>query len=1078
MSSGEEVGLTIVGAGIGFAVGGPAGALYGAQIGMTVASSFFSDDIVSHSSGPRLNDLKIQVSHPGWNIPKGWGTVGHAGAVFWSGDINEVSTTTETEQGGKGGPTQVQSHTTHEYTASFAVLFHDGEISAVRRIWANDKLVYDAGSVDDYGVLSNDDLTDWMVLKSENLIDDDGVISIYLGTETQQPDPTIQSYEGVANTPAHRGKAYIVFTDFDLAEYGNSIPNITVEYINTSKPFDTPLQIVKTIPYEGYYSIADSAVINNSVVCVDDDLTSHLIIGDWDTSYTRSRIKYYKVFPNGEISYDRDFQLAAGAGEILVSNSEYPSAFFHNVTKSTLVLVQLPNPSGVLEAYSLNIGDISVTSGTLVQSIVQVGNVNRGTIVLWADPVNNGTLFRRYVYTFNPLSGRGLSYTDINVDGGDKACFSYSDQYLSVVYTDNRILRYDHYGDLIETWAFTPDYPLTAQHSGGYSHHLEDGRVYIANAGHLHLVNDGIYSYLGEIEATSVQGDPFYIKSRMMIRSRRHDSDIDFITLGDVKRTDESLSDIVSDLCLNSGLSVNDIDVTAISDIDVDGFIKSNMSPSTSNIKPLLAAFQFSAYDDDGKLIFVPRNGVVSATIDEGDLGSGIDDSTGDILKYARLDDLSLPKTLDVSYINYEKRYDQGSQSSKRSDAVTSTEKRESLQLPIVMTDTTARQIAEKTQQITWTARNNYTQIRLPLKYLTLVPTDVFETTVDGDKHRIRVTSLNIGQFIEINGINETATDYNSVIEADITNPSYESGTSRSGTQLYILDSPTLRDVEGYPLHYVAAHGTYGNWPGCSIHLKDVYGGYANVASLTEAITAGVTDDVLPDGAYSVIDYASSVTLRMRNGTLSSVTKATVLSNKAINAALIGVNGRWELIQFMTAVPNSDNTYTISGLIRGQNGSEWAMGLHEVNDLFVLLDETKMSSIIAGFRNVEVNYKAVTISRPFKTGSDYSFINTLESIKPMAPAGLKATRVAVTSYRLTWNRRARLMGEWNDYVDVPLTESNERYRIEHYINGVLFGTVFQFANSLNVSANPGDGFLVAQVSENYGDGHQSQVTLV
>ena len=53
---------------------------------------------------------------------------------------------------------------------------------------------------------------------------------LYLGTEDQLPDPTIESYEGVgtATCPAYRGLAYIVFHDFQLEKYGNRIPNFTL----------------------------------------------------------------------------------------------------------------------------------------------------------------------------------------------------------------------------------------------------------------------------------------------------------------------------------------------------------------------------------------------------------------------------------------------------------------------------------------------------------------------------------------------------------------------------------------------------------------------------------------------------------------------------------------------------------------------------------------------------------------------------------------------------------------------------------------------------------------------------------
>jgi hypothetical protein len=49
------------------------------------------------------------------------------------------------------------------------------------------------------------------------------------------PDPFIQSVMGVDNTPAYRGRAYVVFESLALAEFGNRIPNMTFEVIRGSE---------------------------------------------------------------------------------------------------------------------------------------------------------------------------------------------------------------------------------------------------------------------------------------------------------------------------------------------------------------------------------------------------------------------------------------------------------------------------------------------------------------------------------------------------------------------------------------------------------------------------------------------------------------------------------------------------------------------------------------------------------------------------------------------------------------------------------------------------------------------------
>lgn len=59
---------------------------------------------------------------------------------------------------------------------------------------------------------------------------------IYPGNETQNPDPTIQAAEGVANTPAYRGLCYAVWNVLGVSTFGNRLPNIRAELEFTRVP--------------------------------------------------------------------------------------------------------------------------------------------------------------------------------------------------------------------------------------------------------------------------------------------------------------------------------------------------------------------------------------------------------------------------------------------------------------------------------------------------------------------------------------------------------------------------------------------------------------------------------------------------------------------------------------------------------------------------------------------------------------------------------------------------------------------------------------------------------------------------
>ncbi|WP_336972801.1 phage tail protein [Sphingobium aromaticiconvertens] len=184
---------------VGTALGGPIGGAIGAMAGRAFDQAVLFRP--KGRTGPRINDLQVQTSSYGSQIPRLFGTMRVAGTVIWATDLRE---TTSKSGGGKGRP----SVTSYEYAASFAVALSARPIRAVKRIWAEGNLL--RGSAGDF--------------KTEL-----GAFRVHLGGEDQPVDPLIASAQGIDHAPAHRGIAYVVFEDLALADYGNRIPSLTFE---------------------------------------------------------------------------------------------------------------------------------------------------------------------------------------------------------------------------------------------------------------------------------------------------------------------------------------------------------------------------------------------------------------------------------------------------------------------------------------------------------------------------------------------------------------------------------------------------------------------------------------------------------------------------------------------------------------------------------------------------------------------------------------------------------------------------------------------------------------------------------
>lgn len=191
---------TLVLSAVGTAIGGPLGSAIGAMIGQQIDQNILFKP--KGREGPRLQELAVQTSSYGSQIPRIFGKMRVAGTVIWATDLKE---TRSREGGGKGRP----STTIYSYSACFAVALSSRRIRSIGRIWADGKIF--RGVAGDF--------------KTETQF------AFHPGGEDQPVDGLMASAEGNGGTPAYRGLALAVFEDMDLTEYGNRIPSLTFEVI-------------------------------------------------------------------------------------------------------------------------------------------------------------------------------------------------------------------------------------------------------------------------------------------------------------------------------------------------------------------------------------------------------------------------------------------------------------------------------------------------------------------------------------------------------------------------------------------------------------------------------------------------------------------------------------------------------------------------------------------------------------------------------------------------------------------------------------------------------------------------------
>lgn len=165
--------------------------------------------------GPRLTDLTVTVADYGTPIAYFYGERRLECPCFYAEPIKEQKKKRKT----KGG-----KYNEYTYYGTWAVLICGHEISAVTRIWFDRNLIYDLTGGGPNSIFD-----------AESGYDLASSIRIYLGTETQEPDPrmlaTVEARDGPDSCPAYLGYAYVMFTDVPLEKLGNRLPQVSIQAI-------------------------------------------------------------------------------------------------------------------------------------------------------------------------------------------------------------------------------------------------------------------------------------------------------------------------------------------------------------------------------------------------------------------------------------------------------------------------------------------------------------------------------------------------------------------------------------------------------------------------------------------------------------------------------------------------------------------------------------------------------------------------------------------------------------------------------------------------------------------------------
>jgi hypothetical protein len=1066
-----------VGSAIGASVGGTflgmSASSLGWMIGSTLGNLLFAEK--THTYGPRLKGDRFSGSALGQVRPIVYGTCKVEGKIIWQTPYHEHEHTEDS--GGKGGGSEYTSYT---YTRSFAVLLCEGQIEAVRRIWINGKLEFD------YSETSN-------VAADMQSGSKAGDIAFYYGSNTQEPDSTMESFDGVGNVPAYRGTAYMVFNEYDVTESSGACPMVEVEVVaNASIATASALGVFIT---EDPYSWGGIGYVDEGVLYFQTEtnlLTNPFSIIGVDLS--SGNIVYSKSYPNihpgplggtqtGSFSDDKLNWYFLGTD----SNAGPTPPFYE--TASITYGAKLVDGSISLYAVRLLYND----DGSITQVANFGGWRSNGTMekfrfkrgvdqtYLYATAIDENPDLKRWVQRWDMPDNYASKRYDFA--DGSYVMRSYPAENGDVyVYTgnDHSLHRFDLDLNLIESKALAGS--INAPEYIAY----DDGIIWLCenlgNSSGNAVVSAYNYSDMSLIGSVSDLSYGITLRTGDRTWSAYASGNSLAITIEGklwtvttrrVTRQSATLSDIVADLHQRIGQTASDYDVSALTD-DVRGYLITEQVSSRSCIEQLQIGFLFDAVDSGGKIKYVKRGASSSATLTADDLGAFENEPVSEWM-ITRQQEEELPQTLSLSYMDYNGSYEKSAQNATRQAVLTGDIA--TFQAPIVFTADEAQSIAQKQMMAAWLARTRY-KFTTNMEWAKLDPCDV--VTVQDKVMRLISRNDGLNGIIEFEAVAELPSIYTNVgIGSLPSGYAEEALVARGPTEFEVMDVPPLRDAD-YDVYtqYTAATGLLSGWPGGAILRSDDGDIYSLIATISTASVMGYATSVLGDwGGGNVPDEKNTVTVTLYgSGTLSSIT-----FDQFINGEFPFLLGN-ELIYGRTATLVSTGVYTISGLLRGRVGTEAYMGTHAENDRFILLSESNIRKITprdSDF-NVQRFYKGVTSQNKIINAIPKAYTYTGNNLKPLTPVHIGGGTAGFgTEWTIKWMRRTRYRGKWLDALDAGQDEAAYNFEVRIYDDPDTPVTVIRTLTVSNATAS--GGFFTTTYSQanqvtDFG-GHQRRIAI-
>lgn len=969
--SGSTIG-GFVGAAIGFWFGAPQ---WGFMIGSAIGGYVDPQKV----EGPRLTDAQTQSSNEGVPRPIIYGTAAVGGNVIQCGPLVEHKTS---ERAGKGGPVQ----TTYTYTRTVAIRICEaaplgGEMK-LRRVWKDDKLIYDASGS---GLLDADSATFASIL------------TFYSGAEDQLPDPSLEALPaenggGVGNVPSHRGTCYAVLTDLDCTDRQGAVSQFRWE-VCSEATIGPAVQSYDELSFSGPSPWAADA--NGKPDPRKTGVTYQYAGLHYNDDYNEPGIVWRDTIDEAIEDQQSIYGVSSIGIPALVGwtkrfggmGGDLPTSPFESVTgfedRYVLGLVFMRYAADITDAVEVFEAGGDNAQCTLYTNPVFAGRlIGNDTGVLLARNVTvqqasvspsgaEGTYgcydggsynssgvdtFNAYIIACRPV----LSCTEVPPVGAIQVPDA-SGFYM----VDGQLVDYG--GSCTETAGTFKQLSLLTDGLDGDS--LGTAKILTYPLGPVLKSTDANYSneafWTASYDAAVAAG---YMPSGMTYSSAgsggantypRTTSTACLCTpsLPPVIPGTVPLSSIVADLCDRADVTSEQVDVSSLEGIPVRGYPIARQTSPAEAIRPLqdVFAFDFPEWGNSGesttKLRAILRGGSIKVTITDDDLVDNDDDDDG-----TRAQQVEFPRKVTLSFADPDANYETASQPAERTTENIRAVGEQQISTSVVLNRNEAAVVADKLLKRLWEEANGRISRELPEEFSQYTPSDAVSYL--GKRWRIekaeRADGTNRWDMVRdrASAASSTATG------SPAPTPTPPVSTIRGPTIAAYMNLPSLRSADNVPGMYVAAQGLLPGWAGADIYLS-VDGGVTEqkvMTILNPAVLGELAVDCDVDGADSTGLLEVQV---LEGGQLDSITEAQM--DARLNGFALITDDVAEVGQFQDATETStEGLYDLTNVLRGQLGTPAAA--HSAGDRFVLLDgNVRFLPLDAALGGQTLIFRAVSI---------------------------------------------------------------------------------------------------------------------